>query len=91
MRVTRFLVTMLEHLLSTKGFKRLVQRLCAASTQGHHYTVSVVAGENEGTFVIDPLTTCKRCEKPMSEKVYDEMVKAYALVHELSLEEDELW
>lgn len=65
--------------------------VCARTGEGHSYSVSLLASDDEDTYVLDPLATCNKCGNAMSEGTYLKLVNGYKSLHESAFEEDELW
>lgn len=67
---------------------RLVTKLrqwwCGACRPGHHYTVSMIAGEETQTYVLDPMSLCKRCSRPLGPQQYARLIYEISLMDELS-------
>lgn len=67
------------------------QWACGWIAPGHHYTLEILRNEGEG-FVVDPLTACTSCAKPLPEQVYLKAIREYqAIVEVHEDQEDEVW
>lgn len=77
-----------EALLHTGPGNKVVRWICGRTNGGHSYRVGLVAGD-EDTFVMDPLTECKHCLKPMDQSAYDHMIEGYLRLREEEDEEEE--
>lgn len=89
--VVAFGEMLLEAALASTPGTQALQYLCGKSKRGHAYRVALVAAD-EDMFVMDPLTACRRCDRPMTEAQYEEMVAQYLMVRAQEMaEEDEAW
>jgi hypothetical protein len=79
---------LLEALLHTPLGNQAVRWICGHTNGGHSYRVGLVAGDDD-TFVMDPLTECKHCLKPMDAGQYDNMIQGYLALRADVFEEDD--